>query len=211
MKITCFARPPKFLNRMIMMLIGVFVQGVGLSLLIQINLGTDPWTSFVLGISKELPLTYGTWQLVCAAVLFLFVIFSDLSKIGFGTIGNMVCVGYIADLFGWIWGKIFPAGFFDSPLACWLVLLPALLIFLSGASAYLCADLGGSPDDVLPFIIADRLKRIPFKTVRIAWDTAFLVLGFFLGGPIGIVTILIAFFLGPAISWFQKKLEVFLR
>ena len=42
MKITCFARPPKFLNRMIMMLIGVFVQGVGLSLLIQINLGTDP-------------------------------------------------------------------------------------------------------------------------------------------------------------------------
>ena len=85
------------------------------------------------------------------------------------------------------------------------------MIFLSGASAYLCADLGGSPYDVLPFIIADRLKRIPFKTVRIAWDTAFLVLGFFLGGPIGIVTILIAFFLGPAISWFQKKLEVFLR
>lgn len=211
MKIACFARPPKFLNRMIMMLIGVFVQSVGLSLLIQINLGTDPWTSFVLGVSKELPFTYGTCQLVCAAVLFLFVIFSDLSKIGFGTIGNMVCVGYIADLFGWIWGKILPAGFFDSTLACWLVLLPALLIFLSGASAYLCADLGGSPYDVLPFILADRLKRIPFKAVRIAWDTAFLVLGFFLGGPIGIVTILIAFFLGPAISWFQKKLEVFLR
>ena len=211
MKITCFARPPKFLNRMIMMLIGVFVQGIGLSLLIQINLGTDPWTSFVLGISKNLPFTYGTWQLVCAAVLFLFVIFFDPSKIGFGTIGNMVCVGYIADLFGWIWGKILPTGFFDSPLACWLVLLPALLIFLSGASAYLCADLGGSPYDVLPFIIADRLKRIPFKAVRIAWDTAFLVLGLFLGGPIGIVTILIAFFLGPAISWFQKKLEVFLR
>ena len=107
--------------------------------------------------------------------------------------------------------KSFPLDFSTAPLACWLVLLPALLIFLSGASAYLCADLGGSPYDVLPFIIADRLKRIPFKAVRIAWDTAFLVLGLFLGGPIGIVTILIAFFLGPAISWFQKKLEVFLR
>lgn len=125
MKITCFARPPKFLNRMIMMLIGVFVQGIGLSLLIQINLGTDPWTSFVLGVSKNLPFTYGTWQLICAAVLFLFVIFFDLSKIGFGTIGNMVCVGYIADLFGWIWGKSFPldfrtarlpAGWFFCPL-----------------------------------------------------------------------------------------------
>ena len=49
MKITCFARPPKFLNRMIMMLIGVFVQGVGLSL--QICLGGSGEKSFPLDSS----------------------------------------------------------------------------------------------------------------------------------------------------------------
>ena len=47
--------------------------------------------------------------------------------------------------------------------------------------------------------------------IRIAWDTAFLVLGFAIGGTVGIVTILIAFFLGPAISWFKARLAVFLR
>ena len=211
MKIACFARPPKFWTRMVMMLIGVLVQGFGLSLLIQIDLGTDPWTCFVMGISNRIPLTYGTWQLICAAVLFVFVVIFDLGKIGFGTIGNMVCVGYIADFFGFIWSKVFPAGFFDSPLVCWLLLLPVLAVFISGASAYLCADLGGSPYDVLPFIISARLPRVPFKVIRIAWDTAFLVLGFAIGGTVGIVTILIAFFLGPAISWFKARLAVFLR
>ena len=75
----------------------------------------------------------------------------------------------------------------------------------------ICADLGGSPYDVLPFIISARLPRVPFKVIRIAWDTAFLVLGFAIGGTVGIVTILIAFFLGPAISWFKARLAVFLR
>ena len=42
MKVTCFERPPKFRNRMIMMIIGVLLQGLGLSLLINLNLGTDP-------------------------------------------------------------------------------------------------------------------------------------------------------------------------
>lgn len=211
MRINCFARPPKFLNRMIMMLIGVLVQGFGLSFLIQIDLGTDPWTSFVLGLSDKLSITYGNCQLICAVVLFIFVIIFDLGKIGFGTIGNMVLVGYIADFFNWVWSGVFPHGFLSSSPCCWLLLIPVLLVFLSGVSAYLCADLGGSPYDVIPFIISDRLSRVPFKAVRIGWDVTFLALGFILGGPIGIVTILIAFFLGPAISWFKSKLEAFIR
>ena len=58
--------------------------------------------------------------------------------------------------------------------------------------------------------ISGRLKNIPFKFIRMTWDIIFLLLGWFLGGNIGVVTFAVAFFLGPVITWEQKKLAVFI-
>lgn len=209
-KKTWFARPPKFKNRMIVMILGVITQALGLSLLLQIDLGTDPCTCLTLGVIIFLPVTFGTAQLLCHLVTFTFVLIFDRSKIGFGTIGNMVCLGYISDFFTWIWGKVIPEGFFRQGYMDWICLLPALFIFICGASAYMTADLGMSPYDGLPFIISSHMPKVPFKLVRILWDSAFMVAGFLLGGVVGIVTVLTAFFLGPVIAWFQKKLAVFI-
>ena len=76
---------------------------------------------------------------------------------------------------------------------------------------YLSAGLGASPYDGLPFIISERQKKLSFKTIRVLWDVAFMAGGFLLGGDVGIVTVLVAFCLGPIISWIQKKMEVFLK
>jgi len=205
-----FARPPKFKNRLIVMILGVITQGIGLSLLLQIDLGTDPCSCLTLGVTNYLPVTFGTAQLLCHLITFTFVLIFDRSKIGFGTIGNMVCLGYIADFFGWIWGKVIPEGFFQQGFTAWICLIPSLFIFICGASAYMTADLGMSPYDGLPFIISSALPKIPFKLIRILWDTAFMVTGYLLGGAVGVVTILTAFCLGPVIAWFQKKLAVFI-
>ena len=211
MKLNCFSRPPKFPTRFIMMILGVLVQGFGLSLLIQIDLGTDPWTSTFLGVSNLTGIGFGTCHLIGSLVLFLVVFFSDNSKIGFGTLGNMICCGYVADFFRWAWENSGISTFFENPVVCWCMLIPALFIFMTGCSAYLCADLGGSPYDVMPFIISNRLPKIPFRFVRIGWDTSFLIIGFLASGPVGIVNILFAFCFGPVISWYQKKFAVFLR
>ncbi len=209
-KVGWFARPPKFKNRLIVMILGVITQGLGLSLLLQIDLGTDPCSCLTLGVINYLPVTFGTAQLLCHLVTFTFVLIFDRSKIGFGTIGNMVCLGYISDFFTLIWDKVIPEGFFKEGYMDWICLLPALLIFISGAAAYMTADLGMSPYDGLPFIISEHLPKVPFKLVRIVWDTSFMVVGFLLGGVVGVVTIFVAFFLGPVIAWFQKKLAVFI-
>ena len=89
-----------------------------------------------------------------------------------------------------------------------ILLIPALAVFLLGAAAYMCAGLGSSPYDALPFIISGHVRRFPFKIVRMLWDICFMAAGFVLGGDVGIVTILVAFFLGPIITGVQKKLEV---
>ena len=84
----CFARPPKFRNRMIMMVCGVLAQGMGLSLLRSVNLGTDPCSCLTQGVTNFVPLSFGTCQLLCHLVTFLFVIRFDTGMIGFGTVGK---------------------------------------------------------------------------------------------------------------------------
>ena len=204
----CFARPPKFKNRMIMMLCGIMAQGLGLSILRAINLGTDPCSCLTQGVTNFVPLSFGTCQLLCHLVTFVFVIRYDLGMIGFGTIGNMCFLGYISDFFQWIWSLLLPAGFFEVVISRYLLLIPSLAVFLLGAAAYMCAGLGSSPYDALPFIISGHVRRFPFKIVRMLWDISFMAAGFVLGGDVGIVTILVAFFLGPIITGVQKKLEV---
>lgn len=206
----CFARPPKFRNRMIMMVCGVLAQGMGLSLLRAINLGTDPCSCLTQGVTNFVPLSFGTCQLLCHLVTFVFVIRYDLGMIGFGTVGNMFFLGYISDFFKWIWSLILPAGFFEVVTNRYLLLIPSLAVFLLGAAAYMCAGLGSSPYDALPFIISGHVKKLSFKAVRMIWDISFMAAGFILGGDVGIVTVLVAFFLGPIITWVQKKLEFFL-
>lgn len=211
MKLTCFARPPKFRNRLVMVIIGVMLQGFGLSLLIKLNLGTDPCSCLTQGVIRYVNISFGTAQLMCHLVTFLFVIRFDMSLIGFGTIGNMVFLGYIADFWGLVWDRAVPEGFFQQTGVRYGLLVPVLAVFILGASTYMTAGLGTSPYDGLPFIIANHVKKLPFKAVRMIWDISFMAVGFLLGGDVGIVTVAVAFFLGPVITWVGKKLQKFIR
>lgn len=206
-----FARPNKFRTRMVMMIIGVTLQGFGLSLLRQLNMGTDPCSLLTQGVEMHVPLGFGTCQLLCHLVTFVFVLRFDISYIGFGTIGNMVCLGYISDFFFWIWQMALPEDFFTGAAVRWALLLPTLAVFIVGAATYMCAGLGSSPYDALPFIISNRFSRLPFKAIRITWDLAFTLGGILLGAKAGIVTFAVAFFLGPVISFVQKKLQILLQ
>lgn len=210
MKKKCFAIQPKMKQRVFLMSFGIFLIGFALSVLIKIDLGTDPCSCFALGVSRHIPLSFGTCQFLCHVIPFLLVLKYDRSKISYGTVVNMVFLGYIADFFQWIWDSILPSGFFEPVTVRYGLLLPALAVFICGAASYMCADIGMSPYDALPFILSDHITRFSFRTIRIAWDTAYLLAGFFLGGTVGIVTIAIAFFLGPVVGWFRKRLEVFL-
>lgn len=211
MKLTCFARPPKFWTRLVMMIIGVTVQGFGLSLLIRLALGTDPCSCLTQGVINYVPISFGTAQLLCHLVTFILVLRFDMSYIGFGTIGNMVCLGYISDFFGWIWDTVLPQGFFAPMPVRWGLLVPVLIVFILGASTYMTAGLGSSPYDAMPFIISHKCKKLSFKVIRMIWDIGFMAAGFVLGGDVGIVTLGVAFFLGPVITFMQKKLAVLLK
>ena len=183
------------------------MMAFGLALLRNINLGTDACSCFTQGLKNYLPFSFGTCLVMFHIVTLCFVLKFGINMIGFGTVGNMVFLGYISDFFVWLFSVALPGGFFDSNTVRYALLLPTLIVFMVGVATYVSSGLGASPFDALPFIIADRVKKLPFKAVRILWDVFFMITGAILGGDLGIVTILSAFCLGPVISWVQKKLE----
>ena len=190
-----------------LMVFGVVVQALGLSLLLKIDLGTDPYSSFTTGLMNWLPIGFGTIQFIGHLVNFAIVVAFDLRKVGWGTIGNMVCLGYIADFFTFIWDRFLPADFFQMAAVRYIGLIPVLIIFIVGVASYITADLGVSPYDGVPSILHEKLKKFSYRNVRMAWDIGFMILGFLLGGAVGAVTIVTSFFLGPELHFFKRSLK----
>ena len=192
--------------------LAVIVMGFSLSLLVLVDLGTDPCTSMNLAISEKLGMGIGNWQALLNTVIFIFVIFLGRENIGFGTLANMFLVGYSLDFFSWLWAKFgIPAYFEASFLLRALVLLPALIVFIFAASVYMDVELGTSPYDAISFIVAKYLPKVPFRFVRIVYDILVIIVAWIFGAKIGIVTILMGFTLGPVITFVGNKISRFIK
>ncbi|MBE5830234.1 MAG: hypothetical protein E7306_00665 [Butyrivibrio sp.] len=199
---------PDFKKRLIVMNIGVFLMGLFLSLLIKVDLGTDPCTFMNWTISEKLGILFGTWQLLLNVFLFIIVILFGRKYIGFGTIANMVFVGYIANFFKWLWEKTLPDYIFtDMPYRA-VVFVLALFLFIISVSFYINANMGVAPFDAIPQIVSERvLKKVPFAVIRMCYDFLVILVGIIFGGRPNIGIVLMAFFLGPVISVVGKFLN----
>ncbi len=186
-----------------LVVISVILMGLSLSFINQTNFGTDPCTLFNLGMAAKLGLSLGNWQAIFNCILLVIVFIYDRKQIGWGTIVNMFLVGYSFDFFTWVNSLWIPVDFYSSLVVRICVIIPALFIFVVAASTYIAVQLGTGPYDAVPFILAAKLHKVSFKVVRISWDLTVSLLGFLLGSTIGPVTIVMAFALGPVISWIR--------
>lgn len=195
-----------FAKRLVAVLLAVVTMGFALSWLVLVNLGTDPCTSMNLAVSRRLDMTLGNWQALLNCILFIVVIIYGKEKIGFGTLANMFLVGYSLDFFSWLWSRVLPAGLFDSMVVRIVVLFPALAIFILAAAVYMDVELGTAPYDAIPFIVFQHQKRFSFRMICCFYDFFIIILALIFGAKIGIVTILMAFTLGPVIAYVGKKM-----
>ena len=189
-------------------LIAVITMGFTLSLLVRVNMGTDPCTSMNLGISDKLNLSLGNWQVIFNFILLLFVLRFDYTKIGIGTFANMILVGYSLDFFSWVWNQVLPQDAFASMWVRVTILFPALAVFIFAAAVYMAVDLGTAPYDALSFIISNSQSKVSFRVFRIIWDVSAATIGFLLGSTVGVVTVLMSVALGPAIIAVQKRIRI---
>ncbi|GHH98620.1 hypothetical protein AM1BK_21630 [Neobacillus kokaensis] len=139
--------------------------------------------------------------MLCGLVLLLFSFFVNRRYIHVGTIPNALLIGPITDFF--LWTDILPAA--TNTWLDYIILLSGIVITGIGAGMYVAAGFGAGPRDGFMLSISD-MTGLSVSYARIIVETLVLILGYFLGGPVFIVTFLYTFILSPV---FQKSLLAF--
>lgn len=196
-------------KELIWLILAVVIMGLCVSFLDKTALGTDPCTVFNLGMAEKVGISFGNWQALFNCVLFVFVFFFARNQIGWGTLANMFLVGYSYDFFTWLNSQWIPDEIYTHMWVRILITIPVLAVFILAASLYISIQQGTAPYDAFPYILHNAINKtsdnISFKAVRMIWDIGFCIFGLLLGSKIGIVTVLIAFALGPVISYLEKN------
>lgn len=203
-------------KKLAFMLPAVFMMGFTLSILIAIGFGTDPASFMNLNIAAATGFSLGNTQVIVYSIMLIFTFIFGAQMIGFGTLANMLFIGYIVDFFTWVWKN---AGFYSYLDGCTLsariiIFALTIVIFVIVASIYIDAGLGTAPYDALPTIISGAITKVPFFIIRILFDFSAIGIGLIaakIGGKgiqgslIGSVSMSIL--LGPVISLVNKPLS----
>lgn len=184
--------PRAILLNMLIAAASLFVNGFGVYLTIQANIGAGPWDVLNIGLSRSLGILYGTASIaVSLSILLIDILLRE--PIGIAMFIDAVVVGKSVDFFNWI----------HAVPACqslWTgipVMVAGLFILAYTQYTYMIASLGCGPRDTLLVGLAKRVKRVPIGAVSIALLSTATLAGWLLGGPVGIGTLLCAFGTGP--------------
>ena len=192
-------------KRIIWCLLGVVIIGLGCALFKQSACGNDAFTALNITISERTGISLGTVTVMMNCIYLIAPLIWGRKYINIGTILNGVLLGYIVDFFF----KLINGAFGDPaslPIRLlWLV--PAVIVISLGISLYPTADLGVGPYDYLALGLRDHLG-FPSFACRIFTDSMCAAAAFFMGGLIGIGTLLCALCLGPFTQFFDKAVSL---
>ncbi len=197
---------PRMGRRLAVLTVSLIVIGVCVAVFKTVGFGTDPCSTFTLGVSARTGISFGTCQLAFNLLMFLPVIRLDLSRIGVGTVANMVGVGYMADFTMWLMSPHIPPEGLSIVVRIALFAV-SMAAFLIAAAFYMVVDLGVAPYDAIPQLIAARTNRLSARAIRMLWDISILSLGFLLGSTVGLTTLITGFCLGPAIAFVSSRVR----
>ena len=194
-----------FILRSLASIIGITFISFGAALSETMDMGLDPFTAINRGVSSLLGFSLGNYQLILNLIILVIVFFMKRSLIGWGTIYNMILVGYQVSFFGKIFGNFFNTDEI-SLVARLIITIIAIMIFTLGVALYMDTKLGVSPYDAITPLITDRTGW-KYTPVRVGQDLLVVVGAFLFAGPVGLATIITGFFAGPLISFFSKRVS----
>ncbi|HYE82139.1 MAG TPA: hypothetical protein VEG39_08225 [Clostridia bacterium] len=182
------------LKKIPLVIVGLVIMSLGIVLYLKSGLGANPLTVFTEGTSKVLGISVGRASQFIMFSLIIIVFFVDRKRLGLGTIIHAILVGFLMDVF-MEWNWLNP----ESMISAYIILGLGVFLFGVGLALYVCAGLGEGPIDALMIILHLRLKK-DIKWVRIVMDLCLIIIGFLLGGHVGIGTIIGVVFTGPIIE-----------
>lgn len=174
---------------------GIFIVNLGASLLILSDLGTNAWNVFHLGLARYLPLTVGRITQGVGAIMVLFG-WALKIKPTWGTFANMYLFGSSLDI-------ILQSNLIKPPPTvafAWIYNLLGTLIAGVGFGIYLNGNLGAGPRDSFMLGVAKFTGKTP-GTVKTIMEGSAIIIGWLLGGPVGLGTIVYTALVGAIMQW----------
>lgn len=167
---------------------GLAVFAFGVHLTIFANIGLAPWDCLGMGISYHTPLNYGL-SMTTMAVVILGIDLLLRERLGFGTIIDAMLTGNLVQLFN----DLNPLPLNEGLWSGVLLMLLGFVFMAFGMWIYMSAAQGCGPRDSLLVGLGKRLPKIPIGVVEILLWTAVVAVGWLLGGPVGIGTLISTF------------------
>jgi len=180
------------LKTLLYLSLGLFCFGLGEALILISSTGNSPWLVLSEGLSIKTGLSVGTTTFFISLIVLFFWIFLK-QKPGIGTFLNVFIIAAVIDLTSF---------YFDPPSSIYskyfLTVFSVLLVGL-GSGIYLVANLGPGPRDGLMTGLT-RITGYPISFIRASIEITVVIIGWYLGGTIGLGTLIFAFGIGPAVA-----------
>ena len=181
------------------LLAGLVLFGLALALLVHGGLGLDPWTVFSFGVSRHVDLSLGEVTVLSSLVVLLLWV-PLRQRPGLGTVANALVVGPVLDL----GVALLPTPDAFALRALFLVL--AVVLVAVGTGLYIGVGWGPGPRDGLMTGLV-RLG-VPLYLARTLIEGTMLLVGWLLGGPVGLATVVYALAVGPLVARLLPRLTL---
>ena len=186
----------EILRGMLVAAISLFLNGLGVYLTIHAAIGVGPWDVLNIGLSKTLGILYGNASITVGFII-LGIDILLREPIGIAMIIDTLVVGKAVDFFNWIDVVPVPGTLVGS------IIMMIIGLFIMGYTqyGYMWASLGCGPRDTLLVGLKRHAGRFPIGGVSIVLLSLVTLIGWLLGGPVGIGTIICAFLAGPIMQF----------
>jgi len=180
-------------NTLIYLIFGLILFGLGETLLVTANIGVSPWFVLHQGMSVKTGYSIGLTTLIVSIIVLFFWI-PLKQKPGIGTILNTILISVVVDL------SLPHLPHPEEFLSQLLQVIIAVLIVGLGSGFYLIANLGpGARDGLMTGI--QKKTNLSFSLTRTLIELSAVALGWYLGGIVGIGTVIYALGIGPFVSF----------
>ena len=187
-------------KRLVILIFGLFVYGLGVAMTVQASLGIAPWDVFAQGISIQTGLSFGVSTVVVSALVLLAWIPLKV-KPGIGTVANAILIGLFADF----WLLLLPD--FDMYWQQLMMFFIGVVIVAIATGLYISSQLGSGPRDGLMQGTANALDK-PFWMVRTAYEGTVLTIGWLMGGQVREGTLIFALSIGYLVQLSLKFFKI---
>lgn len=185
-------------QKILVAIIGLMISGVGVGIFLYSQLGVDPASVLELGLGNVFHVSYGTASALTNIVILVVVFVVDKTYINLSSLLAIFGIGYTADFMKFILGSVIKGEL--NLFVRIIMILIGCVIMAIGIATYIRADLGVGAIDLVSEIISNKLK-FSYRIIRVVCDITFVVVGYLLGGTVGVGTVVAAFMTGPAVQF----------